>query len=109
MAEIGYDREVLREVVIYHYKSSIEGCRCGYAKLGACNSEHVADEYEKAYRAKHGGSLMARLGVTEDELLCGAYVGTTVISVHNGVTYNPPLRIPATCKQRLGHDGDCYP
>lgn len=110
MAEIGYDREVLREVVIYHYKSSIEGCRCGHAELGKCNSQHVADEYEKAYAAKHVGSLMARLGVTEGELkFCGKPAGFHEYSVMDGVAYDPPLRVAATCTMRPGHPGDCYP
>lgn len=41
-----YDREVLKEVVVYHHKVSIEGCLCGWAELGKSIGEHVADVYE---------------------------------------------------------------
>lgn len=37
------DREVLVDVVIYHTKTTITGCRCGWAKLGYSWAEHVAD------------------------------------------------------------------
>lgn len=104
-----YDREVLMLTVIYHHKVSIEGCICGWAELGKSIGEHVADEYEKAVAAKHG-STMDRLGVTSDEVeRCGKYCGAEVISVKDGIAYDPPLRVPASCGMQPGHDGECYP
>lgn len=43
-----YDREVLVETVIYHGRSSIEGCHCGWSVLGHSHAEHVADVDERA-------------------------------------------------------------
>lgn len=36
-------RDILIDVVIYHTKTNIKGCRCGWAKLGESWAEHVAD------------------------------------------------------------------
>ena len=53
MAEVvPYDRDVLIEVVIYHHKPRIEGCACGWAKLGADHGAHVADVYEASVAAR---------------------------------------------------------
>lgn len=49
---VPYDREVLVEVARLHYKTSIEGCTCGWSELGRDQGEHFADEYEKAVRAR---------------------------------------------------------
>lgn len=46
-----YDREVLVEVLVYHYRDGIRGCGCGWSKLGASWPEHVADVYEESVRA----------------------------------------------------------
>lgn len=46
-----YDREVLVEVLVYHWRTKTSGCGCGWAKLGASHPEHVADAYEQAVRA----------------------------------------------------------
>ena len=46
MSAAPYHREVLVEVLIYHQRTSIERCGCGWDKLGASHSEHVADVYE---------------------------------------------------------------
>lgn len=49
---IPYDREVLKQIVIYHYKRDIKGCVCGWAELGRCHSDHIADLYEESVCAK---------------------------------------------------------
>jgi hypothetical protein len=41
-----YDREVLIEVLVYHYRKDMEGCGCGWAELGRSHPEHVADVYQ---------------------------------------------------------------
>lgn len=43
---VPYDRAVLVEVVVYHYRESIKGCSCGWSELGKSWAEHVADVYE---------------------------------------------------------------
>lgn len=43
-----YNREILVDVIIHHARTSIEGCHCGWAVLGASHAEHVADVYEQA-------------------------------------------------------------
>lgn len=45
---IGYDRAVLVEVLVFHYRRGIEGCGCGWAELGRSFPEHVADVYEQS-------------------------------------------------------------
>lgn len=57
MAEdINYDREVLVNVLIYHTRNGIRGCRCGWAVPGASFPEHVANVYEEHILAKRKGS-----------------------------------------------------
>jgi hypothetical protein len=45
-----YDREVLVNVLVYHTRNGIQGCRCGWAELGRSWPEHVADVYEESVR-----------------------------------------------------------
>lgn len=47
-----YDREVLVQVLIYHWATSTSGCGCGWAVLGASHPEHVADVYELSVVAR---------------------------------------------------------
>jgi 16S rRNA G1207 methylase RsmC len=49
-----YDREVLVEVIIYHWRADIGGCGCGWGVLGASYAEHVADVYEESVTARAG-------------------------------------------------------
>lgn len=42
-----YDRDLLVEVLIYHQRTDVSGCHCGWAELGASYPEHVADVYER--------------------------------------------------------------
>ena len=49
---LGYDREVLVEVLVYHQATSTSGCHCGWAELGKSHADHVADVYEQSMAAK---------------------------------------------------------
>lgn len=46
----GYDRSVLTQVLIYHWRRDDSGCGCGWGDrpehLGQMWPEHVADAYE---------------------------------------------------------------
>jgi hypothetical protein len=53
----GYDRGLLVETVILHHKDRIEGCRCGWAELGRCHGQHVADVYERAVALRVGSEV----------------------------------------------------
>ena len=67
-----YDRTILVNILIYHYRKDDSSCGCGWGILGASHAEHVADIYEESIRAvvndsdviEEGGSIM-------DTLLCG--------------------------------------
>lgn len=43
-----YDREVLVDVLAHHQRTDTSGCHCGWNRLEASHSEHVADIYEQA-------------------------------------------------------------
>lgn len=47
-----YNREVLVEVLVYHYHVLGKGCGCGWAELGKSWPEHVATVYEESVRAR---------------------------------------------------------
>jgi hypothetical protein len=49
---VKYDRDVLVNVIIYHGRTSIKGCHCGWAELGRSHAEHVADVYEQSVQAR---------------------------------------------------------
>jgi hypothetical protein len=49
-ARIPYDRAVLVEVIVYHGRTSIKGCHCGWAEPGKSHAEHVATVYEQTMR-----------------------------------------------------------
>lgn len=51
-AKIDYCRDVLTEVLIYHQRTEITGCHCGWAELGHSYAGHVADVYEMEMRAR---------------------------------------------------------
>lgn len=44
---IKYNRRVLVEVLVYHYRKDITSCGCGWNKLGYSHPAHVADVYEQ--------------------------------------------------------------
>ena len=47
-----YDRAVLVDVLVYHWRTNTSGCGCGWGVLGASHAEHVADVYEESIRAR---------------------------------------------------------
>lgn len=47
-----YDRAVLVNVLVYHYRADITGCGCGWADLGRSWPEHVATIYEESVSAR---------------------------------------------------------
>lgn len=49
-----YDRDVLVEVIVYHGRTSIERCHCGWAELGRSHAEHVATVYEESVAVRQG-------------------------------------------------------
>jgi 16S rRNA G1207 methylase RsmC len=48
-----YDRAVLVDVIVYHWRTNSSGCGCGWGVLGASYAEHVADVYEESVRVRH--------------------------------------------------------
>lgn len=48
MNVIPYNRVVLVNTIIYHGRTNIRGCHCGWAELGKSHAEHVANMYELA-------------------------------------------------------------
>ncbi len=40
------DRELLINVIVYHYRASISHCGCGWNELGRSHSEHVVEVFE---------------------------------------------------------------
>lgn len=44
------ERAILVQVLIYHYRTNISGCGCGWAKLGFSHPEHVVDVFEESIR-----------------------------------------------------------
>lgn len=57
MPEVTYDREVLVEVLTYHYRKDIGCCGCGWGvdtgHAGMSHAEHVANVYEESAKVKH--------------------------------------------------------
>lgn len=51
---VPYDRQVLLDVLVYHYRDGIKGCGCGWAELGKSWAEHVAGVYEASVAAHAG-------------------------------------------------------
>lgn len=43
---MSYDREVLVEVLVYHWRRDMASCGCGWSELGRSHAGHVADCYE---------------------------------------------------------------
>lgn len=50
---IKYDRNVLVEILVYHWQTNTSGCGCGWAELGKSHPEHVADVYEEMAKDNH--------------------------------------------------------
>lgn len=51
-AEVPYDRAVLADILVYHYRESIKGCSCGWSELGRSWPEHVATVYEETVKGR---------------------------------------------------------
>lgn len=51
-----YDREVLVEILVYHYRNGITGCGCGWAELGKSWPAHIADVFEASVAARTGAT-----------------------------------------------------
>lgn len=47
-----YDRAVLVDVLVYHTRAGIRGCKCGWAEPGRSWPEHVATIYEESVAAR---------------------------------------------------------
>jgi hypothetical protein len=41
-----YDREALATILVYHWRTDMSGCGCGWAELGRSHPEHILDVYE---------------------------------------------------------------
>lgn len=53
MAQVLYNREILVEVLIYHWPTNMNGCHCGWSELGKSFTAHVADVYEGSVTARY--------------------------------------------------------
>lgn len=51
---VRYDRAVLVDVLVYHWRTDNSGCGCGWAELGRSHAEHVASVYEASILARGG-------------------------------------------------------
>jgi hypothetical protein len=52
MSDIGYDREVLIKVLVYHQRQDAQYCTCGWGVLGESHAAHIADVYEASVIAR---------------------------------------------------------
>lgn len=50
-----YDRAVLVDVLVYHYRKDITSCGCGWNELGRSWPEHVATVFEESVTARASG------------------------------------------------------
>lgn len=41
-----FDRELMIEVMVYHWPTKNSGCHCGWSELGRSFPEHVVEVYE---------------------------------------------------------------
>jgi hypothetical protein len=49
---IPYEREMLVEILIYHWRTNTSGCGCGWGELGKSHPDHIADVYEDSMRVR---------------------------------------------------------
>ncbi len=45
-----YDRTLLVDILIYHWRTNTSGCGCGWAELGKSWPMHIANIYEESIR-----------------------------------------------------------
>ena len=50
--DAAYERSILVETLVYHWRTSTAGCGCGWAELGRSHADHVADVYEASMAAR---------------------------------------------------------
>ena len=55
-SQVPYDRAVLVDVLVYHYRRDHRSCGCGWAELGRSHPEHVATVYEESVAARAGSA-----------------------------------------------------
>lgn len=49
--KLWYDREVLKTILVYHYRKDMTSCGCGWAELGRSWPEHILTVLEESMRA----------------------------------------------------------
>lgn len=47
-----FNREIMIEVLVYHWPTKSSGCHCGWAELGKSFPEHVVKVYEDSVRLR---------------------------------------------------------
>jgi hypothetical protein len=45
------ERDILVQVLIYHWRTDTSGCGCGWARLGHSHAEHVVEVFEQSVAA----------------------------------------------------------
>lgn len=45
-----FDRDLMIEILTYHYRKDISSCGCGWSELGKSHPEHVVNIYEDVMR-----------------------------------------------------------
>jgi hypothetical protein len=46
------EKNILEEILVYHYRKDIGGCGCGWAELGRSHPKHVVSVYEDSLKAR---------------------------------------------------------
>lgn len=84
---IKYDREVLVNVLVYHYRNENASCGCGWAELGCSHPKHVADVYEQSMTAREEPADVDEHLIIGWCALCGRFCTKTrqVYSLHEGI------------------------
>ncbi len=43
---IPFDRKLMIDILVYHWRTNNSGCGCGWAELARSHPEHVVEVYE---------------------------------------------------------------
>lgn len=43
---IPFDRDLMIDILVYHWRTNTSGCGCGWVSLGRSHAEHVVEIYE---------------------------------------------------------------
>ncbi len=43
---IPFDRELMIDMLVYHWRTKTSGCGCGWAELGRSHAKHIVEIYE---------------------------------------------------------------